>query len=120
MGGPERPAYDLDVPPPDSTRPTPAPDPGVESALPPTGARWLAFAAIVVAGICGALIGYAVADLQVEGADGLWKGLGLVIGGVVAAGGVAIVAVLVLRAMGEWRIIEQTGDPGAARRRRPS
>jgi hypothetical protein len=120
VGARGRPAYDRGVPPPDSDPPTSAPDPGVESALPPTGARWLAFAAIVVAGICGALIGFAVADLQVEGDDGLWKGLGLVVGGVIAAGGVAIVAVLVLRAMGEWRIIEQTGDPAAARRRRPS
>lgn len=92
----------------------------MESALPPTGARWLAFAAIVVAGVCGALIGYAVADLQVEGSDGLWRGLGLVLGAIIAAGGVAVVAVLVLRAMGEWRIIEQTGDPTAARRRRQS
>ena len=41
-----------------------------------------------------------------------WKGLGLVLGGVSGAVGVAVVAVLALRAMGEWRIIELTGDPG--------
>ena len=118
-GPPVHPTYDRRVPA-DPSPPSPTPDPGVESALPPTGARWLAFAAIVVAGVCGALIGFAVVDLQVEGNDGLWKGLGAIVGGAIAAGGVAIVAVLVLRAMGEWRIIEQTGDPAAARRRRPS
>ena len=36
-------------------------------ALPSTGARVLAFAAILVAGVCGGLIGYAVIDLQCEG-----------------------------------------------------
>ena len=103
-------------------RPTDGRDPGaasgVESALPSTAARWLAFAAIVLAGVCGALIGFSVADLQTEGDATVWKGLGLLIGGAAAAGGVAVVAVLVLRAMSEWRLIEQTGDPAAPRRAR--
>ncbi len=93
-------------------------DPGpIESALPPAAARALAFAAIVVAGICGGLIGWKVTDLQVHDA-GAWAGLGGLVGALMGAGGVAVVAVLVLRAMGEWSLIQETGDPAAARRRR--
>ncbi len=99
-----------------------APDePEVASALPPAGARILAFVSIVVAGTCGGLIGWAVADLQCHGNCATITGVGALLGAVVGAGGVAVVAVLVLRAMGEWRTIQQTGDPTAPRRaRRPS
>ena len=93
-------------------------EPTVESALPSTGARLLAFAAIVIAGVCGGLIGWKVTDLQVTGSGGAAAGIGGLIGAAIAAGGVAIVAVLVLRAMGEWHTIQQTGDPAAARRGR--
>lgn len=93
-----------------------APTP-VESALPSTGARALALAAIVLAGVCGGLIGWKVTDLQVEDA-GLIAGLGGLFGAVFAAGGVGIVAVLVLRAMGEWNSIVESGDPTAARKGR--
>jgi hypothetical protein len=94
---------------------------GVESALPSSGARILAFAAIVVAGVCGGLIGWAVTDLQCTGDCGTLTGIGALVGAVIGAGGVAIVAVLVLRAMAEWRTIQHTGDPTAGRRpRRPS
>jgi hypothetical protein len=86
------------------------------SALPSTMARLLAFLAIVVGGICGAVIGWSVVDLQCgtpdrpgaeqqaddDGCDTL-RGIGAVGGAVVGAGGVAVVAVLVLRAMAEWR-----------------
>ncbi len=90
---------------------------GVESALPSTGARILAMAAIVVAGICGGLIGWKVTTLQVADAGAL-AGLGGLVGAAIGAGGVAVVAVLVLRAMGEWNTIQQTGDPAAPRRSR--
>jgi hypothetical protein len=73
------------------------------SALPPTRARAAAFAAILLAGLCGLLIGRALADIQCEGDCSLATGLAGVAGGVMAAGGVAVVAVLVLRAMSEWR-----------------
>lgn len=67
----------------------------------------MAFAAIVVAGVCGGLIGYAVTDLQCEGdCSTATTGLGGLVGAVIAAAGVAVVAVLVLRAMGEWRVIQ--------------
>ena len=78
------------------------PDTTPQSAAPPTGARVAAFLAIIVAGICGGLIGYAVTDIGCGGdcqttAGGI--GLG---SAVLAAAGVAVVSVLVLRAMGEW------------------
>ena len=109
------------------------------SALPPPGARLLAFAAILVAGVCGGLIGWSVTDLQcgndkpvrinaVQGGDAptttvaddgddggcdVAAGLGGVVGAVIGAGGTAVIAVLVLRAMGEWRrnLEESGGGP---------
>ncbi len=73
------------------------------SALPGVGARVVAFAAIIVAGVCGGLIGYAFADITCTGDCGTWIGAGALIGAVAAAAGVAVVAVLALRAMSEWR-----------------
>ena len=77
------------------------------SALPSTGARVLAFGAILVAGLCGGLIGYSFTDLQCTDGCGAVSGVGAVVGAAMAAGGVAVIAVLVLRAMSEWR----AGDP---------
>lgn len=103
--------------PPTDPSPGPAPAPGdgdappesdyAPSALPSTGARVAAFAAILVAGLCGGLIGYAFVDLQCEGDCTVLAGLGGVVGAAVFAVGVGIVAVLALRAMGEWREIER-------------
>ena len=81
------------------------------SALPPAGARALAFGAILVAGACGAMIGFAIVDLQCSGDCGALAGLGAVVGGVLGAAGVAVIAVLVLRAMGEWRAQRESDDP---------
>ena len=77
------------------------------SALPSPRARALAFAAILVAGLCGALIGWSFVDLQCTGSCARPNGIGAVVGGVAAGGGVAVVAVLTLRAMGEWRRISE-------------
>ncbi|MDQ2826844.1 MAG: hypothetical protein M3Y04_07790 [Actinomycetota bacterium] len=63
----------------------------------------IAFAAIVVAGICGLLIGASLVRIQCSGKCGTPIGAGALGGGVLGAGGVAVVAVLVLRAMGEWQ-----------------
>ncbi|HVF33281.1 MAG TPA: hypothetical protein VM933_09620 [Acidimicrobiales bacterium] len=76
------------------------------SALPSPLARALAFGAILVAGLCGALIGWSFVDLQCEGACTTPSGIGAVVGGVSAAIGVAVVAVLTLRAMSEWKRIK--------------
>lgn len=81
------------------------------TALPPVTARAVAFAAIVVAGTCGLLIGTALVRIQCSGSCSTPSGIGALTGAVLGAGGVAVVAVLVLRAMGEWR-----AGPGARRR----
>jgi hypothetical protein len=77
------------------------------SALPSPLARALAFVAIVVAGLAGGLIGYGFVDLQTSGDSALPATIGAVVGAVLAAAGVAVVAVLVLRAMGEWRQLRE-------------
>lgn len=78
------------------------------SALPSPRARALAFGAILVAGACGAMIGWSFVKLQCgPGADCTTPaGVGAIVGGLVAAVGVAVVAVLTLRAMGEWKTIK--------------
>lgn len=75
------------------------------SALPSPLARAIAFASILVGGLAGAIIGFALVDIQYSGEADWPRGLGIVVGAIVAAGGTAIVAVLVLRALGEWRDI---------------
>jgi hypothetical protein len=84
-------------PEPDAAEDTTAP---ARTALPSVGARVLAFAAILLAGAAGAFIGFAFVDLQTEGDNGLQTGLGLLVGGVLAAGGTAVVAVLTLQDRG--------------------
>jgi hypothetical protein len=79
---------------------------GPESALPPVAARVLAFVAILVGGACGGLIGAGVVDVQCSGDCATPAAAGGLVGAVVGALGVAVVAVLALRAMGEWRTIE--------------
>ena len=82
------------------------------SALPSWRARALAFVAILVAGACGALIGFSLVDVQCRGGCAGAEGLGAVVGALLGAAGVAVVAVLVLRAMGEWKTITETGTGG--------
>ena len=72
------------------------------TALPSTGARVLAFVAILVGGLCGGLIGYGFADLQCTDSCAMVAGVSGLIGAAVGAVGVGIVSVLALRAMGEW------------------
>ncbi|MXW41872.1 MAG: hypothetical protein F4138_01370 [Acidimicrobiia bacterium] len=78
--------------------------PAERSALPSKGARWLAFGAILVGGLCGGVIGFAFIDLQCDGNCKLWNGLGALIGALVSAVGLAVVANLTLRSMEEWRL----------------
>ncbi len=63
----------------------------------------MAFASIVLAGICGSLIGWSLVGLECHGNCALPESIGIVVGGVTFALGVAVVAVLGLRAMAEWR-----------------
>lgn len=78
----------------------------LDSAVAPPAARIAAFVAILVGGLCGGLIGYALVDLQTTGSPGLALGVGVFVGALACAGGMAVVAVLVMRAMTEWRTIQ--------------
>lgn len=86
------------------------------SAIPPVTARVIAFVVILFGGLAGGLIGYALVDLQSTNASAVATGLGLLVGAVICAGGMAIVAVLALRAMGEWREITDRDQAGHAPR----
>jgi hypothetical protein len=82
------------------------------SALPSIGVRIAAFVAILLSGLAGATIGYALIDLQCDGACAVPLGIGLLVGAITAAAGMAIVAVLVMRALGEWHEIEDRQRAG--------
>ncbi len=69
-------------------------------SAPPVLARWLAFIAILVGGLLGALIGYGVLDLFTENAT--WAAVGALLFGVGGAAGLGVVSSLTLRAMNEW------------------
>lgn len=88
----------------------------MRSALPSPLARGLAFVSILVAGLCGGLIGFAFTDLQCTGDCDTWIGAGTIIGAVIAAGGVAIVAILTLRAMDEWETVRARDAAAEARK----
>ncbi len=76
------------------------------SALPSPTARAVAFVGINVAGLAGALIGSSMVDLQCSGSCGTPIGLGILVGALVGAGGMSVVSVLGLRAIGEWRELQ--------------
>ena len=91
----------------------------------------LAFTAVVVCGGLGALIGYGLIDTSCQEKPSLLERMlesvrgyhaashscavakagGSVVGAVLAAIGAGIVAVLMLRAMAEWRITRPDGPP---------
>jgi Na+/H+ antiporter NhaC len=78
------------------------------SALPSSVARALAFSAILIGGLAGALIGYGFAS--VTGSSSAVSAFFAWVGATITALGTAIVAVLALRAMGEWRQLGDTLD----------
>jgi len=97
----------------------PGPDaPTSRTALPSVGSRVLAFVLILLAGAAGGFIGYSFVDLQCEGDCTVQTGVGAIVGAVLAAGGVAVVTVLTLRAMGEWKTIQER-DAARPERRPP-
>jgi hypothetical protein len=80
------------------------------TSLPSTGARILAFVAILVGGLCGGLIGWGFTDLQcTDDCTTLAGGAGI-LGAVIGAAGVGVVAILALRAMGEWTSRQRPDD----------
>ncbi len=68
--------------------------------------RALIVLAVVAAGACGALIGWAVADLQCTGDCEVQTGMGSLVGAIVAALGTALICVLATQAMAEWKAQE--------------
>ena len=79
---------------------------GPDNAIPPvpTRAAYLtSFAAVVLAGLFGATIGYGIVDVSCTGDCGAATASGAVVGAMSAAIGVGVIAVLVLRAMAEWK-----------------
>jgi hypothetical protein len=84
--------------------------------LPSTATFFLAFGAVVLAGVFGGLIGFGLVRAGAHGDRTVPEVFGALVGAVLAAGGVGIVVVLVLRAMSEW----QHRDAGRARPSRRS
>jgi hypothetical protein len=80
--------------------------------LPSRWAFLLAFGGVVLAGVLGGIIGYGIADVSSQ--TDLSHVVGAFIGAAIGAGGVGVVAVLVLRAMAEWR---RHGPPDRSNRR---
>jgi hypothetical protein len=100
--------------------------------VPRRGPLLLAFSAVVVCGALGALIGYGLVDTSCQENPSLLERLlesvrgyhasthsctsaragGLFAGGVLAALGAAVIAVLMLRAMAEWRVTHPDQPPG--------
>jgi hypothetical protein len=93
----------------------PAPRSGL-SALPSSAARILAFVSILAGGAIGAVIGYGVTKVSSTNASSTALGVGALLGALFIAGGIAVVAVLVLRAMGEWRALDRPLPPAVPKR----
>lgn len=81
---------------------------GPETALPSVVSRVLAFVAVLVGGAAGGLIGYAFGDLG--GFGSVMTGVMILVFGLGCAAGVAVVAVLTLRALGEWHTVRGRSD----------
>jgi hypothetical protein len=82
-----------------------SPDQRPLSAIPPRAARAVAFVTVLLGGLIGGVLGHTVVAVQCSGDCSLPNGLGLLAGSIVTAAGMAVVAVLALRAMGEWHEI---------------
>ena len=64
--------------------------------------RVFAVLSILLGGLCGGLIGYVVTDLQCTNGCPTSAGIVGVVSAIACAAGVAVVAVLTLRASAEW------------------
>lgn len=92
-------------------------EPKTLSALPSPMARIVAFLSIIAGGFAGAVIGHALVDVQCAGDCTTGRGLGILIGALSTAGGMSVVAVLGLRAIGEWRQLGDRTDASSPQRR---
>ena len=83
---------------------TPVDEVDPDSALPSVAARVTAFVSILLGGVGGAIIGYSFSHLQCHHGGCVGRdGITMVLGSLAGALGVAVIAVLTLRAIGEWR-----------------
>lgn len=80
------------------------------SALPSVTARAVAFGTILLGGLIGGLLTYAVRKVMSGKTSGMSIGLWTIAGAVGTAFGTGILAILALRAMGEWRSLNQAGS----------
>jgi hypothetical protein len=76
---------------------------GLPAGLPSRTAYLLAFGSVVLAGVFGGIIGYGIVDVGATSTDSTPRLLGTLVGAAGGAVGVGIIAVLVLRAMAEWK-----------------
>jgi len=72
------------------------------TALPSVLARVLAFSSVILASFCGGLLGFSLGRMQWGDRQTFWVFIAGATGSTMAAVGVAVVCVLVLRAMSEW------------------
>ncbi|MEZ5380881.1 MAG: hypothetical protein R2754_03695 [Microthrixaceae bacterium] len=72
------------------------------TALTPVWARVVAFVSIIAGGLAGALVGGRFGEVACTGSCDVPIGLSMLAGTLVAAGGLAVVAVITLRVAGEW------------------
>ena len=70
---------------------------------PSRSAFLLAYAGVVIAGLFGAVIGYGWSDIGCRRDCSTDLAIGTIVGAIIGAVGTGVVAVLVLRAMAEWR-----------------
>lgn len=90
-------------------------NPVLPDASPPVWARIAAASSILIAGAAGGLIGWSVVDLQCAVDCSTTAAISGVVSALVCAIGVAVVAVLTLRAMSEWKAIENRDRARRAR-----
>jgi len=110
----------MQSPPAASPVPTPgftnlaAPDPVV--AAPPQSARAAAFAAILVGGLLGGLVGFGIGDVLYS--DSTWSAVAALAGALTGAIGLGVLANLTLRAMNEWKTAShpESGELGSSAR----
>ncbi|MCY4069014.1 MAG: hypothetical protein OXE79_07915 [Acidimicrobiaceae bacterium] len=74
-------------------------------------ARILSFTAVILAGVCGGLTGFAVMDVGCRGDCEITAGFVGLASAVGAAVGTGIVVVLALRASAEWRAQQPQPEP---------
>jgi hypothetical protein len=72
-------------------------------AGPSRSSFWLAYVGVLLGGLLGGLLGFGLVDTGCHGECATPKAVGTLLGAALAAVGCGVVAVLVLRAMAEWR-----------------